>query len=319
MDFSFAQLKNVRNLLQRFGLLVVILVIVVIMSLVKPVFLSGENILNVLRQVSINGILAIGITFVIMTGGIDLSIGSIVAVTAVLVGSLLEQGHGVVTAITIGMIGAVLFGILNGILISVSGLPPFIATLSNMTIARGAAMVYSNGRNYVIMHEKFLQIGKGYTLGIPNPIWILLVVCILAYILLNYTIFGRHILAFGGNRNAAKLAGVRTRLVEASAYFISGLLSGVAAIVLVSRTSTGQPIAGTGYELDAIAAAAIGGTSMTGGSGSIGGTVMGFIIIGIMLNSLTLLNVSSFYQQIVKGIIIIVAVMLDMQAKRRIS
>jgi ribose/xylose/arabinose/galactoside ABC-type transport system permease subunit len=164
-----------------------------------------------------------------------------------------------------------------------------------------------------------LQIGKGYTLGIPNPIWILLAVCVIAYILLNYTIFGRHILAFGGNRHAAKLAGVRTRLVEASAYFISGMLAGVAAIVLVSRTSTGQPVAGTGYELDAIAAAAIGGTSMTGGSGSIGGTIMGFIIIGIMLNSLTLLNVSSFYQQIVKGVIIIVAVMLDMQAKRRIS
>ncbi|MDR2184219.1 MAG: ribose ABC transporter permease [Treponema sp.] len=319
MAFSFTHIKNIRNLLQRFGLLVVILVIVAVMSLIKPVFLSGENILNVLRQVSINGILAVGITFVIMTGGIDLSIGSIVAVTAVLVGSFLEQGHSLVAAITVGMIGAVLFGILNGILISISGLPPFIATLSNMTIARGAAMVYSNGRNYVIMHEKFLQIGKGYALGIPNPIWILLVVCVIAYVLLNYTIFGRHILAFGGNRHAAKLAGVRTKLVEASAYFISGLLSGVAAIVLVSRTSTGQPIAGTGYELDAIAAAAIGGTSMTGGSGSIGGTVMGFIIIGIMLNSLTLLNVSSFYQQIVKGIIIIVAVMLDMQAKRRIS
>jgi ribose/xylose/arabinose/galactoside ABC-type transport system permease subunit len=319
MAVSFIQIKNIKNLLQRFGLLVVILVIVVVMSLVKPVFLSGENILNVLRQVSINGILAIGITFVIMTGGIDLSIGSIVAVTAVLVGSFLEQGYNMVTAITIGMTGAVIFGIFNGILISVGGLPPFIATLSNMTIARGVAMVYSNGRNYVILHERFLEIGKGYTLGIPNPIWILLVVVVIAYIVLNFTVFGRHILAFGGNRQAAKLAGVRVKLVEASAYTISGLLAGIAAIVLVSRTSTGQPIAGTGYELDAIAAAAIGGTSMTGGSGSIGGTVMGFIIIGIMLNSLTLLNVSSFYQQIVKGIIIIVAVMLDMQAKRRLS
>jgi ribose/xylose/arabinose/galactoside ABC-type transport system permease subunit len=235
------------------------------------------------------------------------------------VGSFLEQGHSMVTAITIGITGAIAFGIFNGILIAVSGLPPFIATLSNMTIARGVAMVYSNGRNYVILHEKFLEIGKGYTLGIPNPIWILLVVVVIAYIVLNFTIFGRHILAFGGNRHAAKLAGVRVNLVEASAYVISGLLSGIAAIVLVSRTSTGQPIAGTGYELDAIAAAAIGGTSMTGGSGSIGGTVMGFIIIGIMLNSLTLLNVSSFYQQIVKGLIIIVAVMLDMQAKRRLS
>jgi ribose/xylose/arabinose/galactoside ABC-type transport system permease subunit len=319
MAVPFVWIKNIKNLSQRFGLLAVILVICVVMSLVKPVFLSGENILNVLRQVSINGILAIGITFVIMTGGIDLSIGSIVAVTAVLVGSFLEQGHSMVIAVTIGIAGAVVFGIFNGILIAVSGLPPFIATLSSMTIARGVAMVYSSGRNYVILHEKFLAIGKGYTLGIPNPIWILLVVVAIAYIVLNFTVFGRHILAFGGNRQAAKLAGVRINLVEVSAYVISGLLSGIAAIVLVSRTSTGQPIAGTGYELDAIAAAAIGGTSMTGGSGSIGGTVMGFIIIGIMLNSLTLLNVSSFYQQIVKGLIIIVAVMLDMQAKRRLS
>jgi ribose/xylose/arabinose/galactoside ABC-type transport system permease subunit len=319
MLVSFARIKNIKNLLHRFGLLVVILVICVIMSLVKPVFLSGENILNVLRQVSINGILAIGITFVIMTGGIDLSIGSIMAVTAVLVGSFLEQGHSMVTAMAIGIGGAVVFGIFNGILISLSGLPPFIATLSTMTIARGVAMVYSNGRNFVILHGKFLEIGKGYTLGIPNPIWILLAVVAIAYIVLNFTVFGRHILAFGGNRQAAKLAGVRINFVEVSAYVISGLLAGIAAIVLVSRTSTGQPIAGTGYELDAIAAAAIGGTSMTGGSGSIGGTVMGFIIIGIMLNSLTLLNVSSFYQQIVKGLIIIVAVMLDMQAKRRLS
>jgi ribose/xylose/arabinose/galactoside ABC-type transport system permease subunit len=289
------------------------------MSLVKPVFMTSENIINVLRQVSINGVLAIGITFVIMTGGIDLSIGSIVAVAAVIVGSLLEKGFEPAASITIAMTAALAFGLFNGLLIAVGGLPPFIATLSNMTIARGFALVYANGRNYVIVHEGFLGIGKGSFLGIPIPIWILLTVCVIAYILLNFTVFGRHIYAFGGNRQAAKLAGVRTRLVEISAYMITGLLSGLAAIILASRTSAGQPTAGTGYELDAIAAAAIGGISMVGGSGTIGGTIMGFIIIGIMLNSLTLLNVSSFYQQIVKGIIIIVAVMLDMQAKRRIS
>lgn len=302
--------------LQRFGLLAVIILLVIIMSFVKPVFMTGENILNVLRQVSINGILAVGITFVIITGGIDLSIGSIVAVTAVLTGSLLETGAPMAAAIAVGMAGAVVFGIINGALIAFSGLPPFIATLSTMTIARGFAMVYSNGRNYVIMHETFLKIGKGYIFGIPNPIWLLALVCVIAFVLLNWTVWGRHVLAFGGNKNAARLAGVRTRLIELSVYVLCAVLSGIAAIVLVSRTSTGQPIAGTGYELDAIAACAIGGTSMTGGSGTIGGTIMGFIIIGIMLNSLTLLNVSSFYQQIVKGIIIVVAVMLDMRTKR---
>jgi ribose/xylose/arabinose/galactoside ABC-type transport system permease subunit len=319
MSSALLSIRRIKNLLQRFGLLAVILLLVLIISLIKPVFMSGENIINVLRQVSINGVLAIGITFVIMTGGIDLSIGSIVAITAVIIGSLLEKGYGLAASISISMTAALAFGLFNGLLIAVGGLPPFIATLSNMTIARGFALVYANGRNFVIVHDGFLRIGKGSIFGIPIPIWILLAVCILAYIVFNFTVFGRHIYAFGGNRQAAKLAGVRTRLVEISAYMITGLMSGLAAIILASRTSAGQPTAGTGYELDAIAAAAIGGISMVGGSGTIGGTIMGFIIIGVMLNSLTLLNVSSFYQQIVKGIIIIVAVMLDMQAKRRSS
>jgi ribose/xylose/arabinose/galactoside ABC-type transport system permease subunit len=167
------------------------------------------------------------------------------------------------------------------------------------------------------LNDRFLNIGKGSSLGIPNPIWILLVVCILAYIVLNFTVFGRHIYALGGNRQAAKLAGVRTKLVEIAVYVIVGVLAGVTAIILTARISSGQPTAGQGYELDAIAATAIGGTSMIGGSGTVGGTIMGFIIIGIMINSLTLLGVSSFYQQIVKGFIIITAVMLDMAIKRR--
>jgi ribose/xylose/arabinose/galactoside ABC-type transport system permease subunit len=311
--------NRITNVLQKFGLLAVILVLVIVMSFVKPVFMTSGNIINVLRQVSMNGILAVGITFVILTGGIDLSVGSIVAVTSVISGRLLEEGHSFVAAVCFGMAAAFAFGFFNGILIAVGGLPPFIATLSTMAIARGTALVYSEGRPYLILHEGFLAIGKGSTLGIPNPIWILLAVCVIAYILLNFTIFGRHVYALGGNRQASKLAGVRTKLVESSVYVISGVLAGITAIILSARISSGQPISGQGYELDAIAATAIGGTSMVGGSGTVGGTIMGFIIIGIMINSLTLLNVSSFYQQIVKGCIIIVAVMLDMQAKRRSS
>jgi ribose/xylose/arabinose/galactoside ABC-type transport system permease subunit len=289
------------------------------MSIARPVFLSSENILNVLRQVSMNGILAIGITFVILTGGIDLSIGAVVAVVSVIIGRLLEQGHSVPAAMLWGMSGALAFGIINGILIAYGQLPPFIATLSTMAIARGFALVYSNGRPYLILAKSFLTIGKGNTLGIPNPIWILLVVCVLAYTVLTFTIFGRHVYAFGGNRQAAKLAGIRTKLVEIAVYVISGVLAGVTAIILSARIGSGQPTAGQSYEMDAIAAAAIGGTSMVGGSGTVIGTVMGFIIIGIMINSLTLLGVSSFYQQIVKGVIIMSAVMLDMQIRRRNS
>jgi ribose/xylose/arabinose/galactoside ABC-type transport system permease subunit len=311
--------NKIRNMLQKFGLLFVIIFLSLIMSIIKPVFMTSGNIVNVLRQVSMNGILAVGITFVILTGGIDLSVGAIVAVTSVISGRLLEEGHGFGMALSLGMTSALAFGLFNGILIALGGLPPFIATLSTMAIARGTALVYSDGRPYLILHSGYLAIGKGSTFGVPNPIWILLVVCVLAYIILNFTVFGRHIYAFGGNRQAAKLAGVRVKLVEIIVYVIAGILSGVTAIILSARISSGQPISGQGYELDAIAAVAIGGTSMVGGSGTLGGTILGFIIIGIMINSLTLLNVSSFYQQIVKGFIIIVAVMLDMQAKRRSS
>jgi ribose/xylose/arabinose/galactoside ABC-type transport system permease subunit len=314
---SLSTVKKAGTLLQKFGLLLVIIILVVVMSFLKPVFLTSGNIINVLRQVSMNGIIAVGITFVILTGGIDLSVGSIVAVTSVIAGRLMEQGSSVPFAIAMGMIAALAFGLLNGILISVGGLPPFIATLSTMTIARGFALVYSNGRPYLIQNNAFKAIGQGSSLGVPNPIWILLIVCVIAYILLNFTIFGRHVYAFGGNRQAAKLAGVRVKVVETSVYAITGLLSGITAIILSARISSGQPTAGTGFEMDAIAATAIGGTSMIGGTGSLGGTVMGFIILGIMINSLTLLNVSSFYQQIVKGIIIILAVLLDMYTKRR--
>jgi ribose/xylose/arabinose/galactoside ABC-type transport system permease subunit len=311
--------KKGQNLIQRFGLLLVIILLSVFMSIVRPVFLTSGNVVNVLRQVSMNGILAIGVTFVILTGGIDLSVGSVVAVTSVIAARMLEDGHSIIAAIAVSVMAALIFGLMNGSLIAIGGIPPFIATLSTMAIARGFALVYSNGRPYLIQREAFLAIGKGSSLGVPNPIWILLVVCTLAFVVLNFTVFGRHVYAFGGNRQAAKLAGVRTKLVEISVYTIAGFLAGITAIILSARISSGQPTAGQGFELDAIAATAIGGTSMIGGSGTIGGTIMGFIIIGIMINSLTLLGVSSFYQQIVKGFIIIAAVMLDMQMKQRSS
>ena len=305
------------NLIQRFGLLLVIIILSALMSIVRPVFLTSGNLVNVLRQVSMNGILAVGITFVILTGGIDLSVGAVVAVTSVIAGRMMEEGHSIAAAIAFGMTAALIFGLLNGSMIAIGGLPPFIATLSTQAIARGFALVYSNGRPYLIQREEFLAIGKVSTMGVPNPIWILLVVCVFAFVVLNFTVFGRHVYSFGGNRQAAKLAGVRTKLVEISVYTITGVLAGITAIILSARISSGQPTAGQSFEMDAIAATAIGGTSLIGGSGTIGGTIMGFIIIGIMINSLTLLGVSSFYQQIVKGFIIIAAVMLDMQMKRR--
>jgi len=311
------KVEKTGDLFRKFGLLFIIILMMAVMSIISPVFFTSGNLINVLRQISINGILAVGVTFVILTGGIDLSVGSMIAASGVVAGSLLLDGHSPVVAILAAMAIAVLFGTLNGVMIAFLGLPPFIATLATQVGARGFSLVYSNGRPYAITNEPFMEVGKGSSLGVPNPIWILLFVCVLAFCILKFTIYGRHVYAFGGNRNATKLAGVRTRLVECSVYMLSGFLASIAAIILAARISSGQPTAGSGFELDAIAAVAIGGTSMAGGVGSIAGTVMGFCIIGIMNNSLTLLNVSSFYQQIVQGLIIVIAVLIDIHAKKK--
>lgn len=309
-----AQFKGLYTLL---GLVVFILLMVVTMSIVSPVFLTSGNIINIIRQVSLNGILAVGLTFVILTGGIDLSVGSLVAVTGVVVGSMLVNGYGWMEAVVAGVAISVLFGVFNGVMIAYCGLPPFIATLAGQTIGRGFALVFSDGKPYALADKDFLFIGKGSALGIPIPIWILFIVCAVAAIVLNKTTYGRHVYAFGGNRNATKLSGVKTKFVEMIVYVISALMAGIVGIILAARISSGQPTAGTGYELDAIAAVAIGGTSMSGGIGTLAGTILGFIIIGVLSNSLTLLNVSSFYQQIVKGAIILIAVLMDMRSKRK--
>lgn len=309
-----AQIKGLYTLL---GLLVFIALMVIAMAIVSPVFLSSGNLINIIRQVSLNGILAVGLTFVILTGGIDLSVGSLVAVTGVVVGSMLVNGYGWMEAVVAGVAISVLFGVFNGVMIAYCGLPPFIATLAGQTIGRGFALVFSDGKPYALANKDFLNIGKGSALGIPIPIWILFIVCAVAAIVLNKTTYGRHVYAFGGNRNATKLSGVKIKFVEMIVYVISALMAGIVGIILAARISSGQPTAGTGYELDAIAAVAIGGTSMSGGIGTLAGTILGFIIIGVLSNSLTLLNVSSFYQQIVKGAIILIAVLMDMRSKRK--
>ena len=299
------------------GLVVFIAVMVIAMAIVSPVFLSSGNLINIIRQVSLNGILAVGLTFVILTGGIDLSVGSLVAVTGVVVGSMLLNGYAWYEAAIAGILISVLFGVFNGVMIAYCSLPPFIATLAGQTIGRGFALVFSDGKPYAVADKAFLNIGKGSMLNIPIPIWILFIVCVVAGIVLNNTTYGRHVYAFGGNRNATKLSGVKTKFVEMMVYVISALMAGIVGVILAARISSGQPTAGTGYELDAIAAVAIGGTSMSGGIGTLSGTILGFIIIGVLSNSLTLLNVSSFYQQIVKGAIILIAVLMDMRSKRK--
>ena len=309
--------KELGSLLRNFALVFIIIAIAVVMSFASPAFMTSKNIINIIRQISINGIIAVGMTFVILTGGIDLSVGSVVAITSVLVGSILQAGHSWVVACLVAFVAALAFGAFNGFMIAYVGFQPFIATLATVTMGSGIALAYSDGKPYIISDPSFLKIGQGYLGPIPIPVILLVLVVIIGLIILKTTTFGRYVFAIGGNKEAAKLSGVKTKRVEIAVYIISSLCASVVGLILSARISSGQPTAGAGYELDAIAATAIGGTSMSGGVGSLTGTVFGFILLGLMTNSMNLLNINSFYQEIVKGILIIIAVFLDMTSKRR--
>ena len=308
-----------KRILPRFALVMVVLIIVVVMSFLSPVFMTSKNITNIFRQISINGIIAVGMTFVILLGDIDLSVGSIVGVVSVICGNLLEKGMNWFVVCLIALAVAIIFGMLNGTLVAYLSFQPFVATLATVTIGRGFALAYSDGRPYIISNETFKAIGQGYVGGIPIPVILLIVVCAIGFVILNYTTFGRYFFAVGGNKNAARLSGVKTKRVEMSAYIISAICACVVGLILSARISSGQPNSGDGYELDAIAAVAIGGTSMNGGVGSLSGTFLGFVLIGLLSNSMNLLNINSFYQQIVKGCLIIVAVFVDMKSKGKKS
>ena len=312
-----AKKKELGSVLRNFALVFIIIAIIVVMSFVSPVFMTSKNIINIIRQISINGIIAVGMTFVILTGGIDLSVGSVVAITSVIVGSMLQGGSNWLVACIVALLISLVFGAFNGFMIAYVGFQPFIATLATVTMGSGIALAYSDGKPFTISNESFLKIGQGYLGAIPIPIVLLVIVVAIGLIILKTTTFGRYVFAIGGNKNAAKLSGVRTRRVELMVYVISALCASIVGLILSARISSGQPTAGEGYELDAIAATAIGGTSMTGGVGSLTGTIFGFVLLGLMTNSMNLLNINSFYQEIVKCVLIIIAVFLDMTSKNK--
>ena len=298
--------------LQKYGLLIAFAVICLILSLLSPAFLTAQNGINVLRQISINAILAIGVTYVILTGGIDLSLGSVVAVTGVLAATLAHPGaYPLIVPIAAGILGGILIGAVNGLVITRFRVAPFIVTLGMMTIARGGALILSKGRPVSNLSDAFNFIGNGSVLGIPVPVLILTGVFLVSHFVLRRTTFGRYVYAVGGNEEAARASGIGTHKIKIACYSICAGLAGLAGIVQASRITTGQPNAGISYELDAIAAVVIGGTSLSGGLGGVTGTILGALIIGTLNNGLDLLNVSSYYQQVIKGLIIIGAVILD--------
>jgi ribose/xylose/arabinose/galactoside ABC-type transport system permease subunit len=282
-----------------------------------PHFLTVSNLLNVLEQTSINAIVAVGMTLVIISGGIDLSVGSVLAVSGIALARALEAGLPAPVAIGVALIVGSSAGLINGLLVTYGRLPPFIATLGMMSVARGAALMLAEGRPISGFGEGFRALATSRVLMIPSPVIITALIYILAHFVLSRTVFGRATYAIGGNEEAARLSGVPVWFHKTMVYGVAGLTSAAAAVILTARLNSAQPTAGTMYELDAIAATVIGGTSLLGGEGTLMGALIGALIMGVLRNGLNLLNVSSFFQQVVIGVVIIGAVLIDMGLKRR--
>lgn len=307
-------LKNTLKDFSRYGIYIAFVVMCIFFSLFNPLFLTPGNIINILRQVSFNAILAMGMTLVIITGGIDLSVGSVLALSAVITASFVKTANPMLpvpVAVVIGLLVGAACGFFNGWVITKGKLAPFIVTMVMMTMARGAAQLYTKGRPVTGLLESFDFLGAGFLFGIPVPIYIMALVVLVAHFLLNNTRIGRYIYAVGGNEQAAAASGIKVRRIKLFVYTFSGVMAALVGIILTARLNSAAPVLGDGYELDAIAATVIGGASMDGGKGKVIGTLVGALIIGTISNGLDILNVSAYWQQIIKGIIILVAVLLD--------
>lgn len=305
-----------RMRVQRFGLPAAMVLLMAALAVLSPSFLTVGNLLNVMRQVSINAIMAAGMTFVILTGGIDLSVGSVLAIAGAVMAGVLKGGP-LILGLLVGLGVGTAFGAINGVAVAYGHVAPFIATLATLTIARGLTLVYTDGRPISNLGPAFSWLGNGDVAGIPVPAIITLLVFAASAVVLTQMVVGRYVYAIGGNEEATRLSGVNVRRYKVLVYALSGCLSAVAAIILTSRLDSAQPTAGLGYELDAIAAVVLGGTTLAGGEGTMTGTLLGAFLIGILNNGLNLLNVSSFYQQVVKGLVILFAVLLDQKLRGR--
>lgn len=308
-----------KNNMIKYRSLIGLILFSIIVALINDRFMTPSNILNILRQTSINAVIAAGMTYVILSGGIDLSVGSILAFSGAIAATLFALGMNPILAIALTLMIGAIIGFSNGFVIAKGKLQPFIVTLAMMTIIRGATMVFTDGKPISIgsaSNADFLTaIGNGYTLGIPNPILIMVAVFVLGYFVLTQTIMGRYIFSLGGNEEATKLSGINVDTVKIFVYSVSGTLAALAGIIITARLSSAQPTAGTGYELDAIAAVVLGGTSLAGGIGGITGTIVGALIIGVLNNALNLMDVSSYFQLLAKGVVILTAVLLDRKSK----
>ena len=305
--------------MRKYGVILVLLLMVVLLSIVSPVFMTVSNIISVLLQVAINGILALGMVFVITAGGIDLSIGSMLALAGSIVGAMLTANVNQIPLACLAAVAAcTAFGLINGVLVAKFNMFPFVVTLSTQLVIRGLAYIVTGGYSLTLSSKPFRQIGGGKLFGaVPYPVLVFAFLAVIAFILMHKTKFGRYVYAVGGNINAAIASGVNVFWTRVCTFIIMGFCAGVAGVILCSRISAGQPNVGSGYETDAIAACVIGGTSFAGGIATIPGTVIGILIIGVIYNGMNLLQINTYWQTIAKGLLIIGAVMLDMAMTKR--
>lgn len=313
-----AEPSRALELLRRYSVFLILILLAVVFALGSDQFLTPSNLANIALQVSILGVLAVGMTFVILTAGIDLSVGSLVALTGALAAGLaVRQELGTFPAILLALVAGMAAGGVSGLLIVKGKMPPFVATLAMLAAARGLTLVYTEGRPIAGIDESFIAIAGESVLGVPLPVIIMFVVFGIAYFVLRFTRYGNYVYATGGNEEISRLAGIKTNWIIASVYVISGLTAAIGGVLLVSRLWSAQPNAAVGLELDVIAAPVLGGVSLFGGVGSVTGAIVGAFIIGILSNGLNLMGVPSFYQQVIKGVVLILAVMLDLYTKRR--
>lgn len=302
---------QISRIVKSYGILIAFLAVCAMLALFSPVFLTWTNLRNVVRQSSIIGVMAVGVTFVILTGGIDLSVGSILAVSGMFAAGALQSGVPIPAVIILGMSVGIACGLINGLIITIGKITPFVATLGMMSIARGITLIYSQGYPISGFSDAFRFIGGGYILGMPFPIIVFLLTVAGASFVLARTRLGRYTYAIGGNEETVKLSGINAGFYKTMVYVISGATSAMSALILTSRLNSAIPTAGLAYELDVIASVVIGGTSLSGGRGSVWGTLVGALLIAIINNGMNLLGISPYFQQVVKGLIIVGAVLID--------
>ncbi len=304
----------IRSIFSEMQALIVLIILIIIAALLSPVFLTVTNLLNILLEVAVTAILAIGQTYIIILAEIDLSVGATLGLSAAVTAGFLSHGN-LVVGLIIGMIVGLAAGLINGLLVTIGKLPSFIATLGTMTAFAGLTLVITQGNPITITSNSFQYIGQGFIAGVPFPVWLMVILYVLFWFLLHRTHFGRYVFATGGNEEASRLSGINVKKVKLLSFIMAGVLSAIAGFILTARLSSAEPTAGSGMELDSIAAVILGGTSLTGGKGGLIGTVIGAIILGVLDNGMNLLNVSAFYQGVAKGVIILLAVLLDRNMK----